>query len=165
MKTDALSPDPSPAGGRGEIRESLRDFADLEAAYRSCTYRVFLPGGEVDLRIGEANASLARWLAEEGASSWVILTAHNPGSQQLDPAENAERQSQLECALLELNYTAFAGENVADENGWPKEESCFVPDVDQKNSLALAHRFGQNAVVFGEGDSFPHLIWVEEKNK
>ena len=138
----------------------------LEAAYRATTYRVFLPAGAVDLHIGEANAALARWLVEESASSWAILTAHNPASEPLTAAENAELQSELECAVLELGFMTFAGENVADEGSWPNEESCFIPDIDMKNSMALARRFGQNALVFGEGDGFPRLIWVkEEKNQ
>lgn len=135
----------------------------LEAAYRATTYRVFLPGGAVDIRIGEANARLVSWLAEEGASSWVVLTAYNPISKPLEPAENAERQSELECALLEQGFLPFAGENVADDGVWPNEESCFVPGIDMKNSIALAERFGQNALVFGKGDGVAHLVWLNDE--
>ncbi|MBS1198730.1 MAG: hypothetical protein H6R18_2515 [Proteobacteria bacterium] len=134
----------------------------LEVSYRATTYRVFLPGGEVELRIGEANVALARWLAGEGASTWAILTAHNPASKPLTVTENAELQSQLECALLEQDCMTFSGENAADDEVWPNEESCFVPDINIKNSMALARRFGQNAYVFGEGDGLPRLVWVEE---
>lgn len=135
----------------------------LEVAYRATTYRVFLPSGAVDLRLGEVNTALVAWLAEEGASSWAILTACNPASQQLTPDENAERQSQLECALLEQGLLTFAGENVADDGVWPNEESCFVPDTDLKNSVALARRFGQNAFILGGKDGVPHLVWSNEE--
>lgn len=138
---------------------------DLETAYRATTYRIFLPGGAVDLRIDESNARLAAWLAEEGASSWVILTAYNPASQLLAPGENAERQSQLECTLLEQGFLTFAGENVADDGSWPNEESCFVLDMDMKNSIALAQRFGQNAIVWGQRDGCARLACLNESKK
>ncbi len=135
----------------------------LEAAYRATTYRVFLPGGAVDLRLGEASPALVAWLAEEDVSTWAILTAYNPASQRLAPGENAERQSQLECALLEQGFLTFAGENVADDGVWPNEESCFVPGMDLKNSVALARRFGQNAFILGGKDGVPHLVWSDEE--
>jgi len=137
----------------------------LEAAYRATTYRVFLPAGAIDLRLGEASPVLAAWLAEEGVSTWAILTACNPASQPLAPAENAERQSQLECTLLEQGLLTFAGENVADDGVWPNEESCFVPGVELKNSVALARRFGQNALILGGEDGVPHLVWLNEEQK
>jgi len=137
----------------------------LEVAYQATTYRVFLPDGAVDLRIGEASSQLAAWLAEEGASTWAILTACNPASQLLAASENAERQSQLECALLEQGFLTFAGENVTADEGWPNEESCFVAGIDLKNSLALARRFGQNALVFGAADGVAHLVWLNEEKQ
>lgn len=137
----------------------------LDRAYRATTYRVFLPGGVADIRIGEANARLKTWLAAEAAESWAILTAYNPGSQLQESALNAERQSELECALLEQGYLTFAGENRADEGGWPDEESCLVVDISMKNSMALAGRFRQNALVFGKKDGIAHLLWVNEEKE
>jgi hypothetical protein len=41
------------------------------------------------------------------------VTAHNPGSQPTDcSAINAERQSQLECDLLEGNYEPYLAQNL-----------------------------------------------------
>lgn len=135
----------------------------LEAAYLACTYRVFLPGGVVDVRIDAAQPELVRWLAQEGSSTWAILTACNPASERLAPDENAQRQSELECALLEQGFMPYAAENVADDAGWPTEESCFIADIDVKNSVALARRFGQNAIVVGAGDGVARLVWLKEE--
>lgn len=135
----------------------------LEADYRASTYRVFLPGGAVYLRIDEANAGLAGWLAAEDISTWAILTAYNPASGRLEAAKNAEYQSQLECILLEQGFLPFVGENVADDGVWPNEESCFIPEIDLKNSMAIAQRFGQNAIVFGEADGLARLVWLEKR--
>ena len=136
--------------------------SELDAAYRATSYRVFLPGGFAELRIDQPNALLRAWLEQTGCSMFAIITAYNPGSQPVDAVHNAERQSQLECELLEGNYEPYAGENVPDDERWPVEESCFVPDVTPEDAGALAADFGQNAIVYGGADGIPHLIWIEE---
>ena len=134
---------------------------ELEAAYRATTYRVFLPGGPFELRVGEAHGGLVRWLEEGGHPVFAILTAWNPGSTLAPAARNAERQAALECDLLEGNYEPYAGENVPDAaEGW-REESCFVPDLEAADACALAEDYGQNAVLCGGPDGVPHLVWVE----
>jgi hypothetical protein len=134
----------------------------LTNAYRATTYRVFLPGGAVDLRLDEASPHLRDWLAAEGCAAFAIITAHNPGSQPLDAALNAEHQARLECELLEGNYDTFAAENIADDGAWPVEESCFVPALEAADAIALAADFGQNAIVCGGSDGVPRLLWLNE---
>ena len=136
--------------------------SELEVAYRATTYRVFLPGGICDLRLGEPCEVLRSWLATADCREFSIITAHNPGSQPTEEALNAERQAQLECDLIEGNYEPYAGQNVPDADGWPVEESCFVPDLAPEDACALALDYGQNAVVCGGPDGVPHLVWVEE---
>ena len=133
---------------------------ELEAAYRATTYRVFLPGGGCDLRIGVASETLRCWLETAGAAHFAILTAYNPGSCLVADAENSTRQAQLECALLELDYEAYAAQNLADGEQWPVEESCFIPDMPEGTALALAARYGQCAVVCGGADGRPALLWT-----
>ena len=135
---------------------------ELEAAYRATTYRVFLPGGYADLRLGEANETLSIWLEKNGCTAFAIITAYNPGADKFDAGKNAERQSQLECDLLEGNYEPYAGENVADDADWPVEESCFVPDIALEDACALAEDYGQNAIVCGGADGIPELVWIEQ---
>lgn len=135
----------------------------LEQAYHATTYRVFLPGGAVDLRIDTADQSFAAWLAENAVKRWAIVTAFNPGSEQRPASENLERQSALEVALLEEGFEPFAGENAADGDAWPPEETCFVAMIELAQAIALASRFGQNAIVFGEADGLPRLVWIEQK--
>ena len=136
---------------------------ELNAAYGATTYRVFLPGGSADLRIGQANAVLSAWLGKNACASFAVITACNPGSQALAADRNAERQSQLECELLEGNYEPYAGENVPDSEGAPIEESCFVPDITCEDACALAEDFGQNAIVYGGADGIPRLVWIGEQ--
>jgi hypothetical protein len=133
---------------------------ELGAAYRATTYRVFLPGGGCDLRPGMASETLRCWLETAGVIRFAILTAHNPGSLPVAAEENALRQAELECALLELGYEPYAGENVADDDSWPDEESCFVPGISVAEAQVLARRYGQNAIVCGGADGVPELVWT-----
>lgn len=138
-------------------------MSDLEASYRATTYRVFLPGGAVDLRIDQAEPRLADWLADSGCRCFAIVTAFNPGGLRLDNGANAERQAQLECELLEGNYEPYVAEHIADDAAWPVEESCFVPDFECEDASALGADFGQNAVICGGSDGVPRLIWIEQE--
>jgi len=133
---------------------------ELESAYRATTYRVFLPGGGCDLRLGVVSETLRCWLETAGAARFAILTAHNPGSGEVDSEENVLCQAQLECALLELGYEPYAGENVADDDSWPAEESCFVPGISVAEALALGGRYGQNAIICGGADGKGELVWI-----
>ena len=136
--------------------------SELEAAYRATTYQVFLPGGTCELRLDVPCEALRAWLETAGCSAFALITAHNTGGQPAAEAINAERQSQLECELLEGNYEPYAALHVADDKAWPIEESCFVPDISPEDACALAADYGQNAVVCGASDGVPHLVWVEE---
>lgn len=137
-------------------------MSELDTAYRATNYRVFLPGGMLELRIDQANTQLIAWLKQTGCPMFAIITAYNPGAQPAAAALNAERQAQLECDLLEGNYEPYAGENVPDNGSGPIEETCFVPDITQEDACALAADFGQNAIVYGGADGIPRLIWIEE---
>jgi hypothetical protein len=137
----------------------MAKMSDREAAYLATTYRVFLPGGMCELRIGQPNETLRCWLETADCTEFALITAHNPGGQQVDEARNADCQSQLECELLEGNYEPYAAQH--ESASWPTEESCFVPDISCKDACALAAEYGQEAVVCGGPDAIPHLVWVE----
>ena len=136
--------------------------SELAAAYAATTYRVFLPGGHCELRIDQPCTVLADWMETAGVACFAIVSACNPRSQRLSAGENAERQSALECDLIEGNYEPYAAENAPDDAGWPCEESCFVPDLALEDALALAEDYEQNAIVWGGADGIPRLAWTEE---
>jgi len=138
---------------------------ELETAYRATTYRVFLPGGICDLRVGEPCETLRCWLETAGVAQFAVITAYNPGSVTVDEAVNAERQGQLECDLLEGNYEPYAAQNLPDVAEGPVEESCFVPDLAVEDACALAEDYGQNAVISGGADGVPHLVWIEDNEQ
>lgn len=133
---------------------------ELETAYQATTYRVYLPDGRCDLRPGVASETLRCWLEAAGETCFAVLTACNPASLPLDGSENASRQSQLECELLDSGFETYVGENVADDAAWPVEESCFVPGIAVAEAMVLGERYGQNAVLCGGADGVPKLVWL-----
>jgi hypothetical protein len=139
--------------------------SELEAAYMATTYRVYLPGGICELRIGQPCETLRCWLETADSTEFALITAHNPGGHPVEEAINAERQSQLECELLEGNYEPYVAHHEADGDGWPTEESCFVPDISPEDACALAADYGQNAVLCGGVDAIPHLVWIEDSEQ
>ena len=134
---------------------------ELGLAYMATTYRVYLPAGVIDLRIGELNDALGRWLKTEGATTYAIISGFNPNNSLATVEQNAEYQSQLEGVLIEGNYEPYTGENRPDVANAPLEESCFVADIELEDAVALAEEFGQNAIVFGRVNDAPGLIWIE----
>ena len=87
--------------------------SELEAAYRATTYRVFLPEGACDLRVGVVSVPLRCWLQAAGIRRFAILTAFNPHSCLLPAADNALRQARLHRELLVQGYSFEVGET------WP----------------------------------------------
>lgn len=145
----------------------------LAAAYRATTYRVFLAeaasgaypaGGALDLRIGIAAPVLAAWLARHGHGGWLLVSAANPGSEQLPEGENEARHAALCEALHALGLSPQPGENLADDGLWPREATWLAglpdPAAARAAAQALGRRFGQNAVVVGGADAVPELCWI-----
>ncbi len=74
-----------------------------------------------------------------------VLTAHNPGAARPGPAENRRRQAALEADLVGRGLTVTrAVASAAD--GTHAEESTAVLGWDDDEALALARRYGQDAV-------------------
>lgn len=134
-------------------------MSELAKAYAATTYRIYLPEGALNLRIGQASRALQGWLTAEGQDEFAIITACNPGSARYRAAENADAQARLACDLLEAGYDALPAENVPDGD-WPVEESFFVPGMSVVEACALAEGYGQLAIVHGDGDGIARLAWT-----
>lgn len=131
----------------------------LVAAYLQTDYMVHsLPFGAI--RIGEENAMLERWLEEHGVATFAFITAWNPGSNPLSPAENRRRNRQLETALKKVCRQVWPGLGAGSDPAWPPEESFWALGISAENSVRLARQFGQNAVVWWEKGGVAELWWV-----
>jgi hypothetical protein len=79
------------------------------------------------------------------ASPVHVLTAHNPGAARPGDAENRRRQEALEDELAAAGLTVVRAVASA-EDGTHAEESAAVVGWDDAAALALARRYGQDAV-------------------
>ena len=132
----------------------------LEAAFLAITYRVETPEAIFDLRLGLPNPAFDTLLRQQGAASWGIVTACNPGGR-LTPEENETRQAALLDRLNALGWCRFPASNHADFGKWPVEPGFCVLGVSEEALCQLAVEFAQAAIVFGQaGHGGGRLIWL-----
>lgn len=133
---------------------------ELLRAWLATTYRVQLPDGPVDLRIGQTSAALDEFLERLGVERWVIISAANPRSQLLSDAENQRRQEELGRAIQQAGFACFPGENQSRSGDWPVERTWLVPGLDEKAATALAERFEQHGLVGGRCGAPAELVFT-----
>ncbi|NKI35751.1 DUF3293 domain-containing protein [Wenzhouxiangella sp. XN79A] len=134
--------------------------SSLLDAFRATIYRVRLnSGGEVDLHIDQP----AGWPDEVAGSirRWMILTADNPAAEQRDEVANRSARAELDAALAEARLPVRGITRHIDPDGrWPEERGRLIELLRFDDGLALARRFGQAAVVCGEGNGPARLVTV-----
>lgn len=133
---------------------------ELLRAWLDTTYRVQLPDGPVDLRIGQASAALDEFLRQLGVDCWAVISAANPRSQLLSDDENQRRQEELGRILQQAGCVCFSGENHSRSGDWPVERTWLVPGLDEQAATALAERFGQHGLAGGRRGFAAGLIFT-----
>jgi hypothetical protein len=129
----------------------------LALAYCNATYRVDMPDGALDIRIGEPSERLDALLREQAAQTWAFITAQNPRSQRTE-VENEQRQQALKRRVTELGFVYFEGHGVSPADDWPAEESLLIVGIPVAVARALGRSFEQFAVVAGELGGAAQLI-------
>ncbi|MDR2688275.1 MAG: DUF3293 domain-containing protein [Azoarcus sp.] len=135
---------------------------EVVTAYCATTYRVYLPLGMADIRVGQKTPRVDDWLRAEGLICWGLVTAWNPGSQRCSAVENLRAQDELRRLLLAQNHRFFPGENRADAGDWPVEPSFFIPALALRAAHELARRFGQNAFLWARTNTAARLVFVHK---
>lgn len=127
---------------------SAETFAE---AYQAAIYKV----GDVAFVLSEKPTGLVLF----GRRKFAIITAHNPKSVRLHEQENQKRHVQLEQNLKELGleYALSAGES---PDGTWVEEGFTVFDLGFEAALELGRKYGQHAILWGEGEKVC-LAWCE----
>jgi hypothetical protein len=115
---------------------------ELLAAYERTVVDLELPGGALRLPSIGSGERAARWPFTRPV---YVLTAWNPWSLPLQPAENASRQERLRRVLAAAQLHAFRAWGRAEAGGW-EEESLALPWTSEAAALALARTFGQQAI-------------------
>jgi hypothetical protein len=131
---------------------------ELFEAYKNTTYRVYLPLGEIEIRIGVMNLLLQEFMLSNSVESWAFVTACNPYSVMQNADANTFLNTQLERYLSEKQYLFFKGMGVGDDNSWEPEASFMVLDIRKEDAVKLGKQFKQNAIVVGVIGNLPELI-------
>lgn len=94
-----------------------------------------------------------------GRRRFAIITAHNPKSERLSAEENQRRHGELGHDLSKLGpeYGPSTGESP--DRSWV-EEGFVVFDIGLEAALELGRKFGQHAILWGEGERV-YLAWCE----
>jgi Protein of unknown function (DUF3293) len=137
---------------------------DLKKAYKSTSYCVEAPGEVIRIRVGLHNPQFDHFLAQFVASQWAFVTAFNPRSRKLSEQENQERHETLAILLAEKGYSFFPCNGVDDDNEWPTERGYVILEVGQAEAENIAHRFEQNAILFGKSNGVPELVMLVEED-
>ena len=137
---------------------ALKATRELEAwhAYERTRYCVDEEKRRVCFLAGSASARVRALLDRHGANRFAFITAWNPGSVVLPPAENARRQAQLRAEVQ--RYETLDGEGVGDDPKWDPEGSLMVLGISRGKAVALARRYGQLAIVYGQRGAAPELV-------
>jgi hypothetical protein len=126
-------------------------------AYRETLYHVS-DAASFALRIGLPSSELRAAHAAASVSCSAFVTACNPRSEVLPPADNNLRQNALCTFLREQGWRWLEGRSEHPTNGWPAESSVLVLGMPREVAVALARRFEQHALVWAGADGVPELV-------
>lgn len=134
---------------------------DLIYAYRSAHYRADGGHETMTLHVDQYSEPLARLLAVSGYRCAAFITACNP----FGAAESHEVNMKA-CLHLRKSLDRYVadqrqiieGEGIDPSGGWQAEKSFLVLGLDLETTKALGKEFGQNAVVWSDGEAIPRLV-------
>ncbi|MET4700503.1 hypothetical protein ABIE65_003543 [Constrictibacter sp. MBR-5] len=118
----------------------------LAAAYAATSYDVLADGRRVCVRLGRPAPALDALLARLGAASGTFVTAWNPRSRPRPSPVNARAHRRMAARLDAAGLRRLPHEGRSLDGRW-RERGFLVLDLADRDALALAEAFGQNAVV------------------
>lgn len=142
--------------------EDSPDWLDrtLVAAYLRTSYAIhfseFTP-----VRVGVPHPVLDAWMEDNGCRTCAFITAWNPRSQALDPAENDRINPLLEADLAPVSKRVLPGTGLGDDGRWPGEKSFLACGITAGDAVRLGIKYGQNAIVWCEKGELPALWWLD----
>lgn len=127
----------------------------LEKKFKSARY--FVKNSGIYIHIGNSNPEIDAILEDYEKESWAFITAWNPQGQSLPKEENLERQIQL---LLEIkDYILMEGRGESPDGTW-YEDSFLILGINKKEALAIADKFDQAAILYGEYRQKAELVFL-----
>ena len=132
----------------------------LDLAYRQTHYQVFSEEKTISVRVDNQNSMLDQLVRQHGHNRWALITAYNPYSQPLTALANQVRNKALAKKLWSIYWPIFRAVGQDDAGQWPSEESFFVIGIGEEDAMALGQKYEQNAILVGEVNHSPQLIWL-----
>jgi uncharacterized protein DUF3293 len=147
----------------GKTLSSPLSFAELDTAYRATGYLMHLRGEAIRLRVDQHSPELTKFLEHTQCEQWAFISAVNPGSELLTEAANAARHRKLLATVSSQKLVYFPGDAIPDTGKWPIEPGLLLLHVSLEQALALAHEFGQAAILAGQRDGIPQLHYCSDQ--
>ncbi len=66
----------------------------------------------------------------------------------------------METELRADGLLLIAGVGVDPTGEWPAEASVLVLGITLERAIGVGHRYGQNAIVWMDGDAVPQLVFL-----
>jgi hypothetical protein len=134
----------------------------LVTAFRSTCYHVAAPGQDLQLRVGQYNAGLAKLLREAWVQGAALLTAWNPGSRLHAREWNEAAQQALERELAAAGHPCLPARNEPDDfatqgRTWI-EASVLALGITLPAAREVAARYGQLAFLWIDESATPQLV-------
>ncbi len=142
---------------------ALKATHELEAwrAYEKTRFCVDDGPRRICFKAGSRSDKLEALLARRGATRWAFITASNPHSNPLPPAENARRHADLVQAVADLGLEALPGEGIGEDPGWTPEKSLLILGISRGKAERLGRRFDQLAIVVGRRGEPSQLVGTD----
>ena len=121
---------------------------NLIKAYREAIYVVHLGDGEMALQVGKTNTALVQLMQDWEVTTAAFLTAFNPYSQVVNPAENELRQKKMCADAQPMCPKIFPGIGRDKNDQWPHELSMLALGIHLEDTQTLADRYEQNAFLW-----------------
>ncbi|MDE1989839.1 MAG: DUF3293 domain-containing protein [Betaproteobacteria bacterium] len=131
----------------------------LLAIYKKSDYRVHDAAvSHFVMHIDEPCEPLRALMLRSGVHSACFVSAYNPRSEPRTEAENVRAQECLRQDVSGLGLTFLEGVG-EDPGGDCAGEPCLlVLGASRNDTESLGRRYGQNAVLWMEGDGIPKLM-------
>lgn len=121
---------------------------ELAQAYRHTRYRVWLADNtQLDLYPDQRNQAMDNLLQQHAAQQGHVISACNPASQICSMPANQRATKALHRRITQEGWPCFAAQGQALAGDWPAEDSCLIVGSSRAQAIALAHDFGQYAVL------------------
>ncbi|MCG8587934.1 MAG: DUF3293 domain-containing protein [Proteobacteria bacterium] len=129
--------------------------------YAQSRFEVQIGEETLRIRVGATNRALDDALKGLGVGEWALLSAHNPGGEAREAAENEESQRTLCAVVDDMGFEAHSATATCPRGGVPAEVCLLILDIWKSQALELGRGFGQEAILYGRvGESAQLLACV-----